>query len=128
MLANFKVVKEDGVEIDGVEFAVGELMELDTESTEVSDLLAEGSIEAVESEDEDSDEDEEEETAKEDGMEDDDSGDVDDTAEVAGPTFDGQKIVGEVVETETNGVLYKEFSVEGGATFKIPVAEFEAKQ
>lgn len=40
----YKVVKEEGVTVDNVEFAKNEVLELEPESFNVSDLLAEGSI------------------------------------------------------------------------------------
>lgn len=44
----YKVLKEDGVNVDGVEFEKDEILELDADALNVADLLAEGSIVEVE--------------------------------------------------------------------------------
>ena len=40
----YKVIKEEGVIIDGLEFAKEELLDLESDALNVSELLAEGSI------------------------------------------------------------------------------------
>lgn len=49
----YKVVKEEGVVVDGVDFALGEVFDLEADAFNVSELLAEGAI--VESSEEDVD-------------------------------------------------------------------------
>lgn len=113
----YKVVKEEGVTVDDVEFAKDQILDLEPDALNVSDLLADGSI--VETT-------EEEELAVPEPV-------LDGEAEPSEPViadrfFDGKKIVGEITEVEDNGIIYKCFSVEDGATFKVPEEEFKAKE
>lgn len=51
----YKVVKEDGVVVDDVEFAKDEVLELESDALNVVQLLEEGSIVEVEEEEEPAD-------------------------------------------------------------------------
>jgi hypothetical protein len=128
----YEVIKEDGVEVDGAEFACGEQIDIDPEVIDVSELLADGSIAIV-------DEEEEEVPAVDDTVEDDaveeapvvadEPTDDDIIAEVeeSGLSYEGKKLVGEVTDEEVEGLVYKCFSVESGEHYKLPADEFEAE-
>jgi hypothetical protein len=131
----YEVIKEDGVEVDGAEFACGEQIDVDPEVIDVSELLAEGSLAVV---DEDVADDVVAESAVDDTVEDDAieaAGDqtMDETPEDAiaeevtesGLSYEGKKLVGEVTEEEFEGRVYKNFTVETGEAYKLPADEFE---
>lgn len=40
----YKVVKEEGVTVDGLDFAKGELLDLDSDAFNIPELVAEGAI------------------------------------------------------------------------------------
>ena len=44
MIQNYEVIKEEGVTIDSVVFAKGDIMEIDAEVIDIASLLAEGAL------------------------------------------------------------------------------------
>lgn len=140
-MQTYKVEREAGIDIDGVEFNQGAILELDSETILVSDMLADGSIvpvdvdadEAVtptENDTEVSTSDEEDVTPTDDDEDVNLSNDEDEEApEVPTETntfYNGQKITGEVQDVEIEGVVHKKFSIESGETFTLTVEEFNA--
>lgn len=107
-MTTYKVVKEDGVVVDGVELGQDEILELDPEEVEVSELLADGSIIEVQEVNEDEDElPEEDEVEKE-------------------LSFEGKKITTKVTTSELNGIVYKSFGIEDGTSYKLTEEQFAA--
>lgn len=118
----YKVVSES-VEIDGTEFLAGEVVELEADAFNVSELLADGSIvEASDDSDENDGEDQKDTSADEADSQSEDSGIA--AEEPKHLMYNGKKVVGEVVDSEVEGKVYKNFSVEGGETFKLSEEEF----
>lgn len=120
MIETYKVL-QDGTEVDGVVFNEGELLEIDTDTQNVSEQLAEGTVQLVTDEDES---DASEEGA--DNAEPTDS-EVSATEEGTGLFFDGSELTAEAVNIETDGVFYKQFSTVDGKTYKLPVDEYNEK-
>lgn len=117
MIQEFEVVNEDGIFFEGAELAQGEIISVDTELMDVSELISDGSIiPYVENND----------------LEDEPNlpGEDDATEEVAqGPMpgdvlFNGRVIVGEVVDVLIEGMPYKAFSTDSGESFKVPEGEY----
>lgn len=118
---NYKVEAEDGVEIDGVKFEKGEVLELDPEVEKVSELLAEGSL-VLEVE---NNENVSEDVAVEPSLPGEETPLNEETpVEEEGLTYNGKKIIGEVTSEDLEGKTYRSFAVEGGETFKVTAAEF----
>lgn len=105
----------DEVEIDEVKFVKDQLIELEADALNVAELLAEGSII---------------ETSEDAELENSPSPSPSPSPAPADEPvryFDGKKLSGEVTEVETDGVIYKHFSTEDGATFKLTEEEFTLK-
>lgn len=126
-MKNYKVVSEEGVDVDGVHFEKGEVLELDSEANETlvlleNEMLVED-VETVQADDVAADE----ATGSDDTADEDDV--ADDVHEVEGSVlyFQGQKVTSEVVDKEVEGVMYKTFTIADGSSYTLGLAEFEEK-
>jgi len=111
----YKVAKEEGIVLDGVDFAVGEFVEPQEGSVEAEALIADGSLvpETDEEKEEVVVEDETDEAVVSEG----------DGAVTPVLTYEGKPVTGEVTDSEVDGVAYKSFSVDG-QTYKLTAEQF----
>lgn len=131
-MKSYKVLKEDGVEIDDVLFTKDELVELDSESDTTKAMLTEGFIELDEestnllNQNQAQQKKDEHVSASATGNSSTDEK-VTDTSDEKSLYFGTQKVVGEVNEKEIDGKAYKAFTTEDGTGYTLSQEEFDAE-